>query len=479
MINEPVLLIVIPLFAGFLIPIIYLISKKAIKYIPIIAVFYNLFVLIRLIQINSTSLSYFTTGGYKVPFGINLIFNSQIGIILFAINLLALIALIFFLKKEFHLVNSFAYTLGFIIAISAVNGMVLTGDLFNLFVFMELAAIAGYIIATHKRGYYPSFLYVIISTFGSLLFLLGTITIYNVSGTLNMASVSENLVDVSPHFIVVLSVMFIVALSSESELLPLNAWVPKVYEKTSITGSIFFGSVLSTAALFAVIKVLVLVFKGGYEYLFNSLTIIGLATLLIGEFVAFKQRNVRKIVAYSSIAQAGLIISAVSVSLKNGTITDSIFNAAMFQLLNNIFAKGLILLGVGLLGYYSFEKLKGIAGKKKFASILITIGVLSIIGMPPFAGFWSKFFLIKSLIANKMIIFVAIFLASAIFEVYYYLRFIQNMYYEEFDSKIKINQISAVSYFLMISLSFMIIYIGFNPSSVMKTISDIFTGGII
>ncbi len=479
MINEPILLVIIPLFSGFLVPLIYLISKKAIKFIPVMAIFLNIFVVYKLININLFTLKYYTIGGYKAPFGINLLFNTQTGVILLGINIVGLLALLFFAKNEFDIGNSFAYTLAFSIGMAAVNGMVLTGDLFNLFVFMELSAIAGYIIAVHKKGYYASFLYVIISTVGSLLFLLGTITIYNVSGTLNMATVTKNMGSLTPNFLLILSVLFIVSLSSESELLPLNAWVPKVYKKTSVTGSIFFASIFSTAALFAVIKVLVLVFQGDYNYIFNVLTIIGLITLAIGEFVAFKQKNIRKMIAYSSIAQAGLIISAISISMADGAIKKSIFNAAIFQLFNNIFAKGLILLGVGLIGYYSYEKLKGIGTKRKIATGLISIGALSIVGMPPFAGFWSKIYLIKSLISNNMNIYVSIFLISAVFEVYYYFRFIQNLYFEKTELKLKLSKISLLSYSMMAVLSFILIYIGFNPDTVMKSISDIFTGGII
>ncbi|HMA68966.1 MAG TPA: proton-conducting transporter membrane subunit [Candidatus Mcinerneyibacterium sp.] len=478
MINQPVIIILIPLFFAFLIPLISVFSKKIIKIIPVIAAFINLAAIIKILSSSSRILKYFSISGYKIPFGINLIFNYQIGMFLFAINLVALIAFLYFYKNEFNIGNKIAYPIAFTLGLTAANGMILTGDLFNLFVFMELAAISGYIISSHRKGYYSTITYIVITSIGSLLFLLGTASVYNVSGSLSLNTISTGLQGVSGQFIIIISVLFIISLSGEAELIPLNSWVPKVYNKTGDTGRIFFGSIFSSAALFAVIKVLILLFQGSYSYIYEVITVIGLITLFIGEVVAFRQENIKKMIAYSSVAQAGLIIGAVSMAIKNGIINKMVFNAAIFQLFNNIFAKGLILLGVGALGAYHLNNLKN-NNKKLLASILTGIGVLSLIGMPPFAGFWSKFYLIKALVLNKFTFFIIIFLFSALFEVYYYMKFLQKLFFSEGNKTKTKKDISFLTYGMMVYLSAIILLIGIFPNSIYKAISDIFMGGIL
>ena len=475
--KDPVILVAIPLLLAFSIPILYAFWKNAIRYIPLLAALLNVLAVVPLFKNSAKFISVYSIGGWNTKFGISLLFNQQIGMILLAVNIVAFLALVYFFYNEHDLGNGIAYSLAYTLALTGVNGLILTGDIFNMYVFMELTAIAGFIIAAHKKGYFASFNFVVLSSVGSIMFLMGTVALYNVTGSLSLANMGTLLVGLPTKFTLIIGIIFVIAMSAEAELLPLNGWVPKVYKDASGTGSVFFASILSTASLYAIIKLMITVFRKNYADVNTMLLVFGLVTLFVGEASAFKQKNVKKMIAFSSIAQAGLIISAVAIAISGGHLNNAIFSAAIFQLFNNIFAKALILLGISMLGYFTLDSIKGIAKKRMYLVVLITVGVLSMVGMPGFAGFWSKIYLIKSLILSGYGWFVFIFLTSALFEVYYYLRFAQTMFFEEYEEK-EHKENNFISYTVLTVLAVIIILIGFMPNSITGALSGIILGGM-
>ncbi|HPE21027.1 MAG TPA: proton-conducting transporter membrane subunit, partial [Candidatus Mcinerneyibacteriales bacterium] len=254
--QNPVLLIAVPLLLAFLIPVFSSFFKGAVRFIPVLAGGFNVIATALLISRASGSVTVTEIGGWASAYGISLLFSSQIGYVILAVNLTALLAIFYYTLNERDLGSPLAYPIAFTLALSGANGMIMTGDLFNLFVFMEMTAIAGYIIAVHKKGYLGTFRFVVLSSVGSALFLMATAALYNATGFLNMALAGESLGGLAAPFISIISVLFIMALSSEAELLPLNGWVAPVYKESSGAGSVFFASVFSGAALFAVIKVM-------------------------------------------------------------------------------------------------------------------------------------------------------------------------------------------------------------------------------
>ena len=477
--QNPVLLIAVPLLLAFLIPVLSSFFKGAVRFIPVLAGGFNVIAAALLIPQASGSLTVTEIGGWASAYGISLLFSSQMGYVILAVNLTALLAIFYYTLNERDLGSPLAYPIAFTLALSGVNGMIMTGDLFNLFVFMEMTAIAGYIIASHKKGYLGTFRFVVLSSVGSVLFLMATAALYNATGFLNMTLAGKSLDTLAAPFISIISVLFIMALSSEAELLPLNGWVPRVYKDSSGTGSVFFASVFSGAALFAVIKVMLMVFGSRYAYVHQGLLVLGLVTLAAGEAAAFKQTNIKKMVAFSSIAQSGLIIAAVAAAMRSGVLHDGLFSAALFQLINNILAKALVLLGIAMLGQATLQEIGGAGTKKKWLGVLISVGVLSLIGMPGFAGFWSKFFLIRELVGSGMLVFVLVFLLAALFEVYYYLRFLQALFLGKSTAPVSSPKPSWVTFILLFVLAALIILIGFAPDYMIQAVSGLNPGGVL
>lgn len=477
--QNPVLLIAVPLLLAFLIPVFSSFFKGAVRFIPVLAGGFNVIATALLISRASGSVTVTEIGGWASAYGISLLFSSQIGYVILAVNLTALLAIFYYTLNERDLGSPLAYPIAFTLALSGANGMIMTGDLFNLFVFMEMTAIAGYIIAVHKKGYLGTFRFVVLSSVGSALFLMATAALYNATGFLNMALAGESLGGLAAPFISIISVLFIMALSSEAELLPLNGWVAPVYRESSGAGSVFFASVFSGAALFAVIKVMLIVFGHNYAYVHQGLLVLGLVTLAAGEAAAFKQSNLKKMVAYSSIAQSGLIIAAVAAAMRSGVLHNGLFSAALFQLINNILAKALVLLGIALLGLATLKEIGGAGTRKKWLGVFISAGVLSLIGMPGFAGFWSKLFLVRELVGSGMFVFTLVFLLAALFEAYYYLRFLQSLFLGKSTTAASLPKTSWVTTILLFVLAALIILIGFAPDVIIRAISGLSLGGVL
>jgi len=406
--NSPVLLVAIPLLMAFLSTMIKKLDK----------VFLSLGILTNLSLLYFIEKGSYYIGGFKPPFGINLLLDnySYFGVIV--LNMVFALAI----YLSFKLVDKYSVVL--LVSLAALNGMILTNDLFNLFVFIEIASIAAYILSSITKKYKFSFNYLVIGTLGSGLYLFGVIVLYNIFGTLNMSDINTKIIssNLSGDMLLLPLLLIFAGLGVEAKLLPFNGWVKGVYGNANgLVGSIFASSyALAVMIVFGRLITNVFIIDG---ILKTALTIIALATLVLGEFAAFSRKSIREILLFSSIAQSGLI----TVLFLNNFIY-----AGLLVLLNNVVSKLIMFTIAGKFsdegGTDDYENLKGIFAKYRLIGFGFSIATLSIVGLPLFYGFYAKISVLMSFVENGNLIIPMIILFVSIIEGAYFIRLITKLW---------------------------------------------------
>lgn len=296
---NPILLIAIPLFAAFL----AVIFKKHDKLIMAAAVGFNTIYTIISAILYSNPVIY-EIGGFRPPFGISLVLDaySMTGIVILNIVFVLIVLLSYKTIAKYSVVM--------VVFLAALNGLILTGDLFNLFVFLEIAAISAYIMSSMNKEYKHTFNYVILGSLASGLYLFGIIIMYNIFGTLNIADIKGMIDSTSYSLIGVMTlpvILIFAGISVEAKLMPFSGWVKGVLRKSNGLVGTLLLSAYATSIIFVFGRLLntVLVFSNEMKIIFTAIALI---TLVLAEFAALSKKNIREILLFSSIAQSGLMI---------------------------------------------------------------------------------------------------------------------------------------------------------------------------
>jgi len=358
-----VLLIVLPLLFAFLSMLIKS-HKDKLLYLGVIV---NVGLLFFIEQ------GEYIIGGFSKPFGITLVLDQYSMVAVVLINVLFL----FTIFSHYQSIQKYSTVL--LTLLAGVNGLLLTGDLFNLFVFLEITSISAYILTTQSKKYYDTFHYIIIGSIGSGLYLLGVILLYGQFGNLNLSVIAQQL-NHSSNVLLPLLLIF-VGLAVETKLFPMNGWVKNVYKNANgLVGSIM-ASIIASTILFTFGRIINAVYIDTFFY--NMIIVIAVVTLITGELAAFNGKTMKEILLYSSIGQGGLvtllmitgfIFPAVLIIINNG-----ISKLIMFSIADNLSKED-----------EQLDKLKGKFHNHKILGIAFTVSSFSLIGLPLFLGFYAK-----------------------------------------------------------------------------------------
>jgi len=430
MVN-PVLLIVVPLGLAFVLPLFGLISKKISKFIPVVAFIFNLIVSLSLIPKVLDHPIVISIGGFPPPFCINLV-AGPVGILFSALIALAgLLVSIYALdyikegpKEKYHIL--------YLLLLTGATGVVLTGDIFNLFVFFEILCISSYALVAYigdKAGIESSVKYLIQGAVGSSFLLIGIGLLYGLFGTLNMADIAQNIKSVSPVSVFVPMSLIITGLGVEAAIFPLNAWLPDAHSSAPSSISAILSGIAIEVGLYALARVVFTIF--GASSILMFLVLLGILTLLTGEMCAFRQNNIKRMLAYSSIGQIGLIVFALSIATSNAV------TGGLFQLVSHTLAKALLFLAAGYMiyrtGSMDISTFEGMGRRMPFTCLAFTVGAFSIVGLPPFVGFSSKFLIIRAALDKQEVLFivlVGLVLLGTVIEGAYFFRVVQVLYFK-------------------------------------------------
>ena len=361
------------------------------------------------------------TAGYKPPFSINLKVGLIEAVFLFLINLAALMSA-FYLTEKFRQTKSYALSL-YLSLVLGLNGLIMTRDLFNVFVFLEITSIATYALIgldRNIRSLSGGFKYVIAGGIASALFLLGTIYIYKFTGSLNIDYIvaSKHLLAGKTGFIAVF--LLLSAILIELKPFPANGWALDVYQSAHPGISALISSASSAAIFFVFYKILPFV----QADLVSVVSVLGMITFIFSNLLGLKQTSTRRLLGYSSIGQIGLLIAALTLITQfqyEVEFAGSIFIIVGGLFINHFFAKaGLFWLA----GIVKGDKLSDwkILNSASIKLIMFGSFLFALIGLPPFPGFWAKWELIMHLASNNMTSWIFLILLGSILEAIYLLR---------------------------------------------------------
>jgi formate hydrogenlyase subunit 3/multisubunit Na+/H+ antiporter MnhD subunit len=307
-----------------------------------------------------------------------------------------------------------------LILIASSCGLALSGDLFNLYVFYELAAVASFgLVASANTGaaHLATLRYLLLSGLGSVLILLGVTLVYARTGSLNLAQLAQlapQALDNPTGMAAFLAIL--IGVGVKAELFPVNSWVPEVYATAPARVSAMLAGVVSKLAVVVVVRLMVLIFPQPEAA--QVLLLLGMFGVISGELAAWRARDVRRMLAYSSIGQLGVIFIAFSIPGDGGLY------AGLALVLHHMLVKpGLFLLTERWGG--ALHRLRGAGLAAPVAGGLFLLFSLSLVGVPPLPGFWAKYLLVTQLMAQSdplHLTALVVFLAATVVEASYLFR---------------------------------------------------------
>jgi len=343
----------------------------------------------------------------------------------------------------------------------------MTGDIFNLFVFIEITSIAAYGLTTFNKemGFEAALKYIIIGSICSVFLLIAVGLTYSAVGSLNMAVIADSSHLITPALIRIITLLFFIGIGFEAGIFPLSIWVPDVHSiAPSIVSSTLSGLVF-LSGIFALNRVFFTLFVDPGLYMYLLVT--GAISLIVGELIAFQQDDIKRMLAYSSIAQMGLVLSIISIG------TQLAVTGGLFQLVNHAILKTLLFLTAGLMIEYTGSRkindFEGIAREIPLVCIGFTVGAMGILGVPLFNGFVSKMMIINGSLNAEKYLLTFLILFATIIEIGYYLKVIQKLFFGEL--KQSLNKI-AKSYLPIIILIAIVFTIGIYPELVTEPLNQ-------
>ncbi len=350
----------------------------------------------------------FEMGKWDIPFGINLVLDGLSSLMLLAIGVVAAAAMLFSAGYMERYTAKAKYLSLFLLMVAGMNGVVLSGDIFNLFVFLEVASLASYALVGFGCGHEEleaSFKYTVLGTIASLFVLFAIALVYGNTGTLNMAYISKAVqgsgVNAGLGFALGL---FIVGFGLKAALVPFHAWLPDAHPSAPAPISAMLSGVLiKTLGVYALARVIFNIFGVSLSVGW-LLIVLGILSMVVGAFLAIGQWDIKRLMAYSSISQIGYVVLGIGLGallLAKGNslawASLAIFGG-LFHLVNHAVYKSLLFLTSGSVetatGTRELRQMGGLAEKLPFTRAACTVASASIAGIPPFAGFWSKLILI-------------------------------------------------------------------------------------
>jgi len=437
-VHLSVLQVIIPLIAA---PLCLLLRKSELAWAFATAVAFITFAIsvALLSQVMQTGPISYELGGWEAPWGIEYrvdMLNAPLLVLISAISAVALLAAKTSIENEIPENRHTFFYIAWLLCVAGLLGITATGDAFNVFVFLEISSLATYtLIALGKdrRALWASFQYLVAGTIGATFILIGIGLMYVMTGTLNMADLAQRLPEVENTKTVFTAFAFmIVGVCMKLALFPLHLWLPNAYAFAPSIVTTFLAATATKVAVYVMIRFIFDVF--GFEFSFTHfplqevLLTLGIAGIFVASVVAIYQDNLKRMLAYSSVAQVGYIILGISFASQTGIM------ATLLHMLNHGLMKGALFLALAAvvyrMGVAQLSQMHGIASRMPFTLAAFLIGGLSLIGVPLTAGFISKWYLVSAALENGWWPVAAAILLGSLLSVVYIWRVIEVAYFK-------------------------------------------------
>jgi multicomponent Na+:H+ antiporter subunit D len=378
----------------------------------------------------------YSLGGWQPPIGIELLLDPLS--VFFAVVVAGIATVVLFGADDLldgeAAGRSVPYFTSALLMVAGFQGMILTADFFNLFVFLEIASLSGYALLSlgDRAAPVAALRYLLLGATGASLYLLGLWFVYGVTGSLNMADVAGIAVGAwdDPALVIGVSLM-VVGIAVKMALWPLHGWLPDAYTYAPSSSSALVAPIGTKVGAYVLIRILLFVFTTGFVTDTIPITTVILWSsavgIIYGSVMAIAQRELKRMLAYSSVAQIGYIGLGIGLANPLGLI------GALLHVLNHALMKATLFLVTGnlrrTLGHSDIDRLDRETRRRLPGTTLaFTVAALSMIGIPPLAGFFSKWYLGAGAVDAGAWPMLVVILVSSLLNAVYFFRVIERLY---------------------------------------------------
>lgn len=431
------LLVVIPLVAA---PVTAVLPRGRLPWITALAVT-SVCAIIAGMQlwmvVHDGAISY-ELGGWAPPWGIEYridVVNAFVALIVSGIAAVTLPYALLSAEKEIPEEKIPLFYSALLLCFTGLLGITQTGDIFNLFVFLEISSLSSYALISlgrKRQALTAAYQYLIMGTLGATFFLIGVGLIYSEVGTLNMMDLAQRLPEVSSLRTVHTGFAFImIGFTLKLALFPLHLWLPNAYTYAPTVVTVFLAATATKVALYVILRVMLTVFPADFVAATPThelFMLSGVAGILIASVYAIYQIDVKRLLAYSSVAQIGYMALGISFASAMGV------TATLIHLFNHALMKGALFMAVGAIiyriGACRMDNIQGLGRQMPWTFGAIVIGGLSLIGVPGTAGFISKWYLVLAALEQNAWLVVAVILLGSLLAVVYMGKIIEALYFK-------------------------------------------------
>ena len=432
------LLVAIPLAGGFLMPLVGRLTgrRRSTAALPILLMAGVLALAVWLLLAADEPLTYWI-GGWDFPIGISMVADGLSRLMVVVVATVSLMALVFSIDYMARFTSPGLYYTLFMLMVAGMNGVILSGDLFNMFVFIEVACIASYALVafgTESDELEASFKYLVLGTVASAFLLVGIALVYNVTGHLNWAKVGEAIQTAGGATLplYVAAAFFLMGFGLKAAMVPFHAWLPDAHPSAPAPISAMLSGVLIKAAgVYTLARLVFSVFDGD-PALGWILVALGVLSMVLGALMAAGQEDFKRLLAYSSISQVGYVVLALGAAalMHARGVAPMVVGLAvfggLFHLANHAIFKALLFLCSGSVEYATgtrrLTELGGLGRRMPVTGACLRVGTLAISGVPPLNGFWSKLIIIFALVLGQMYVLAAVAAVVSFLTLMYYAK---------------------------------------------------------
>jgi len=477
--NLPILVVLTPLMMSL---IVVLISNNFLSWLLTLFTTLITFIFSLLLyqEVYLHTAIFYALGNWVPPLGIEYLIDKVSIIPIIIIALISFLATFFASKIMPAEINnssiSKVYSL-WLLAIAGLIGLVTTGDAFNLFVFLEISSLASVALVAmggqkDKQALVAAYNYLILGAIGATFYVIGVGLLYGITGTLNLADLSNRIAEISDNKALIAGFGFmVIGIMLKAAVFPLHIWLPRAYAYAPSAVSVLLAATATKASLYILARILFSVFDISdnlvtytLQYIILPLSILA---MFAGTIMAIYEKDIKRLLAHSSIAQIGYITLAFAIGTKASVA------AGFIHLFNHALIKGALFMAITSMGFYinkriTINNLSGLGRAMPITFVCFVICSLSLAGIPLTAGFISKLYIIKASISADGIWIAFLILASSALSVVYLWKMIEALWFHESPKVPNIKEKPEI-YIALLMITFLNIYFGLDASMVVNS----------
>ena len=446
--HLPVLLVVVPLVAA---PIAALLNRPRLSWaVAVAATLWALYAALELLsQTMAAGEIHYELGGWAAPYGIEYVVDPVNAWVVVIVSLIgALVAPYARVSVEREITEDRIplFYAAFILCLTGLLGIAVTGDVFNVFVFLEISSLSAYALialGSDRRALTASFQYLIMGSVGATFIVIGIGLMYVMTGTLNMADLADRLPEVSGTRTIPVAFTFLtVGITLKLALFPLHLWLPNAYTYAPSAVTAFIASTATKVGVYLLLRFFFTIFGVTFSFdvmqLDRILMPLALIAIVTMSLVAIYQENVKRLLAYSSVAQIGYMVLGISFASVLG------LTAGILHLFNHALMKGALFMSMGCVMYrvgsVRLERMHGLGRAMPWTMAAFVVGGLSLIGVPFTVGFISKWYLVQAALEQGMWPVAGVVLLGSLLALMYVWKVVEVAYFREADPELGISE---------------------------------------